>query len=69
MGVVVGSSSSFVEYDACHNKTEKAYGDDSGQRVVKEVAEKQGWYISYITGNATCPQCRQKELERARRAL
>jgi len=68
MGVIVGSSSSFVECNACHNKTEKVYGSDSGQRAAKNAVEYQ-WHISLVTGDAKCPQCQQKELERARKAL
>lgn len=68
MPVVVGQQCSYVECNSCNNKTPKVYGIEHGQRAAKYAIGQQ-WDVSYVTGDATCPQCQQKEIERARRSL
>lgn len=68
MSVIVSQQCSYVECNTCNNKTPKVYGPDSGQRAAKHAIEQQ-WHVSLITGDAMCPQCQQKEIEKARRTL
>ena len=68
MAVIVDQQCSYVECNTCKNKTTKVYGAEHGQRAAKDAIE-QRWHVSYVTGDATCPQCQQKEIEKARRSL
>lgn len=68
MSVIVGQQCSYVECNSCKNKTPEVYGTDSGQRAAKHAIEQQ-WHVSLITGDATCPECQQRAIEKARKAL
>ena len=68
MSVIVEQQCSYVECNTCNRKTPKVYGAEHGQRAAKHAIDFL-WHVSVITGDATCPQCQQKELERAKRML
>jgi DNA-directed RNA polymerase subunit RPC12/RpoP len=68
MPVIVEQQCSHVECNSCNSKTAKFYGAEHGQRAAKHAMENQ-WHVSVITGDATCPSCRQKAIEKARETL
>jgi DNA-directed RNA polymerase subunit RPC12/RpoP len=66
MSVIVEQQCSYVECNTCNSKTAKVYGAEHGQRAAKDAMENQ-WRVSVITGDATCPVCQQKAIEKARK--
>lgn len=56
MGVIVGSTQSWLECDepGCSNKTQPC----ESQEQARKNAERLGWLKSGTTGRVTCPACR-----------